>query len=308
MNKIKIVGISVLVLSLMLALLSMTIANKNRDHISNLSFLTEQKSLVQEISKSIFYTYRNEERDVKSLDATLNRYLTNVSVEPDELRDSSIIKSLWSDFYADVIKFRNQQSVESTYNSVITAKLVNSVYHKNVMLLNAFNVLIDKNRANAHEDIELYKKLQYLLFILLILLLLYLFTQLRLVLKFIQKFSLVSKRVMKNATIQGVESIHLETRSRELTEVKNNYNEMVKKMNLSILESSNAMTHSIESLEVVAENIENFMELLHTMQESESDELFEKEDVVIDSLDGLMCLRKKLKNLQSDLNNLVTLV
>ena len=66
------------------------------------------------------------------------------------------------------------------------------------------------------------------------------------------------------------------------------------------------MEQTTKSLEKVAQNIEDFMELLSTMQDDESDALFEKEDAVIDSLESLMRLRKKLKNLQSNLDKLTS--
>ena len=305
MNKIKIVGALVFSLSLILALLSNFIANQNRKNSNSLSFINEQKAFTQEISKSIFYIYRNGENSSKSLDETIKMYIENAEVNEAEFTQNRVIITLWNIFYADVQKFRNQQKIATGYNSVITAKLVNRIYHNNVLLVNEFDKLIEIKQAEYHQDIDGYKQIQYALFVILILLLIYLFTQIREIIAFIQKFSKTSKDIIKNSTIQGLEPME-EIEQRELKELSQNYNYLVEKINSSINYSSQSMEKATKSLEEVARNIEDFMELLATMQDDEADELFEKEDVVIDSLEELMRLRKKLKNLQTDLDNLTS--
>ena len=307
MNKIKIVGALVFIISFILALVSVDIANKNRLNIDTLTIVSKQKELIQESSKAVFYSYRNG---------------VNLSITFKELKNDSFslvlfgaktsnskninikIQDLWKSFYSDVEKFRIQQRVATGYNSVITAKLVNNIYHKNVLLINAFNQVIELKKIETSQQIESYKKLQNILFFILLALLFYLFTQLHFVIEFIQKFSKTSKEIIENSTIQGVESINIKTTSSELKEVTTNYNYMIEKMNLSIIESSQNMDNSIKSLENVAQNIENFMELLSTMQERESDEFFQREDAVIDSLETLMRLRKRLKDLKIELDKL----
>ena len=186
---------------------------------------------------------------------------------------------------------------------MIIAKLVNRIYHDNVLLVNEFDKLIDVKQTEFSDDMDGYKQIQYILFLILIGLLIYLFTQVKVIIEFIQKFSKTSKDIIENSTIQGLKPME-EMEQSELKEASENYNHLVEKINSSINYSSQSMEQTTKSLEEVAKNIEDFMELLSTMQDDESDELFEKEDAVIDSLEGLMRLRKKLKNLQSDLVNL----
>jgi len=293
MNKIKIVGALVFILSSILAFISVSIANKNRADITTLSSLSQQKELVQEVSKSIFYSYRNGITD----------FTTFKKLEKDNFISSNI-EELWRDFSLDVQKFRRQQQVATGYNSIITAKLVNNIYHKNVLLIKEFNSVIELKKLEMNSKIEASKLLQKSLFFLLIVLLFYLFTQLHFVLDFIERFSTVSEKIRENSTIQGVESINVKTTTQELKEATDSYNYMVEKMNLSILESSQSMDKSIKSLEEVAQNIENFMELLSTMNPQESDAFFKKEDAVIDSLEILMSLRKRLKHLKIELEKL----
>lgn len=300
MNKIKIIGVVVFMLSLSLAFISVDIANKNRTYLATLNSFTGQKALVQEISKSIFYSYRNGIIHPKILDNTIMKYQEYIP-----FNKSAKIKTLWSYFYADVKRFRKQQQIETGYNPIITAKLVNRIYDKNMKLMRAFDLLIELKKSELQSKLEVSKEIQKILFLLLIVSLFYLFTQLHWVLEFVHKFSKASKKIIKNTTIQGVEPIHIGASSHELKEATENYNYMVQKMNLSLKNSTTSMNQSIKSLEEVAQNIENFMELLSTMNPKESDDFFKKEDAVIDSLDTLMHLRKRLKDLKIELDKLL---
>jgi len=304
MNRIKVVGGLVFILSIMLALLAGYVANHNKEQSSVLTFISEQKAFTQEISKSIFYTYRNGERSSMELDETVRKYLENAKNNESEFTQNHFITTLWNIFYADVQKFRNQQKVSTGYNSVITAKLVNRIYHNNVLLINQFDKLIEQKRAEYHRHMDIYKKVEYLLFIILIALLLYLFTQVHVVMEFIQKFSHTSKKILENSTIEGLKPIEVEGAEKLLPEAQENYNLLVNKIDTSIKYAEKSIDQTTATLEEVALNIEDFMELISTMQEHESEEIFEKEDAVIDSLETLMRLRKKLKDLEKDLHNL----
>ena len=303
MNRIKIVGILVFCLSVVLALLSNHISKENRANLSDLTTLNEQKAFTQEISKSIFYSYRNNQDISEMLDKTTAKFIANNS---SRLSTDPQILERWNKFYADVTKFRKTEEVKTAYSTIVTEKLVNRIYHNNVMLVNELDKLIERKKHASTHNIETYKKVQYLLFFILILLLIYLFTQVRLIIEFIQKFTKTSKKIIENSTIQGLKPIVVEEVNRELKEATKNYNHLVEKIDSSITYTTQAMEQTNKSLEEVAKNIEDFMELLSSMHEDESDRLFEKEDAVIDSLETIMSLRKKLKYLQKDLEKLTS--
>ena len=305
MNKIKIVGGFFFALLITLAILSNYIAIKNRENSDTLNFIQEQKSFTQEISKSIFYIYRNGKNNSKKLDKSIKKYLQNAKINESEFSKNRVSITLWNLFYADVQKFRIQQKISTGYNSIITAKLVNRIYHNNVLLINEFNKIIKLKQSRYHQNIDGYKQIQYLLFFILIGLLIYLFTQVQESISFIQKFSKTSRDIIDSSTIQGLEPLK-EIGKEELKEATENYNHLVENINSSINYSIQSMEKTTKSLEMVAQNIEDFMELLSTMQDDKSDEFFEKEDAVIDSLESLMRLRKKLKNLQDDLDKLTS--
>ena len=303
MRKIKVVGILLFTVALLLALLSSHISKENQKNLRDLTSLNEQKAFTQEISKSIFYSYRNQKEISEELERAT---ATFISKNHTKLANDSHISQRWNQFYADVSQFRKIEKVKTAYNSIITEKLVNRIYHNSVMLVNELNRIIELKESRSTQYIKRYKRVQYILFLILILLLIYLFTEIRSIIKFIQKFSKTSKKIIENSTIQGVQPIVLEPTDRELKEATDNYNYLVEKINSSISYSRQSMEQTNKSLEEVAENIEDFMELLSTMQEGESEALFEKEDAVIDSLETIMTLRKKLKYLEKDLDKLIS--
>jgi len=305
MNKIKIVGALVFVLLIVLAVLSGFIANENRENSASLNFIHEQKAFTQEISKSIFYTYRNGEKESKTLDVAIKKYITNAKVNETEFTQNRVITTLWNIFYADVQKFENQQKITTGYNSVITAKLVNRIYHNNVLLVNEFDKLIALKQGKYNDDIDTYKQIQYVLFVVLILLLIYLFTQVREVIEFIHKFSKTSNSIIKNATIKGVEPLEIKPKESKLKEITKNYNQLVARINSSIEHTSKSINITTKSLEEVEQNIENFMELLATMEDKQSDEVLKKEDVVIEVLEKLGSLNERLNQLRVELDSLV---
>jgi len=301
MKRIKIVGIFVFIISIILALFSNYISKENRISLGDLSILTEQKSFTQEISKSIFYSYKNNQDISKMLDRTTAKFIEKNSAR---LSNDPKILERWNKFYADVTKFRKVEEVKTAYSSIVTEKLVNRIYHNNVMLVNELNILIEKKKNVASHNIEIYKKIQYFLFFILITLLIYLFSQVRLIIEFIHKFTKTSKNIIENSTIQGLKPIILEQDDQTLQVATENYNHLVEKIDNSISYTTQSMEQTRKSLEEVAKNIEDFMVLLSTMQEDESGALFDKEDAVIDSLETIMQLRKKLKHLQKDLDKL----
>ena len=280
------------------------VVKQNKEDLTALTVLNEQKAFTQEVSKSIFYSYRNNTNISSMLDNTTAKFIANNSSILS--RDPQILER-WNSFYSDVTQFRKIEEVKTAYSTIVTEKLVNRIYHNNVMLVNELDKLIDRKKIASSQTIESYKKVQYFLFFILILLLIYLFTQVHLIIEFIQKFTKTSQKIIEKSSIQGLKPMQMEQVDSNLKEATENYNQLVKKIDCSISYTTESMSQTTKSLEKVAENIENFMEFLSSMQEDESEILFEKEDAVIDSLESIMRLRKKLKQLQKELDSLTSI-
>jgi len=318
MNKIKIVGIIVVLLSITLAMLSSYISNENKVNSNLLETINKQKAFTQEISKNIFYIYKNKNTSTKQLEESIRSFLANMNNRDNTLNEieskdikkqSKRIVVLWNKFYLDVQKFRTQYKISSPYSSILLEKTVNNIYNINLSLIVEFNKLILIHQGYFHNILHNYRILQYSLFLIMSILLIYLFTQIKVIIAFIQKFSKTSKELIENSSISKLTPLEPEKGNEDVQIATDNFNFLVKKINNSIEYSHSSIAHTSKSLEQIEDNIEEFLTLLNTMDENkEIDvEMTKKEDAVIQSLDELMNITAALDNLQSDLENLIKL-
>ncbi len=316
MTKIKIVGGLIFILSIALAILSSYISHENRVNNQLLDTINTQKAFTQEISKNIFYIYKNKKASTEQLDDSIEKFINNLNTRDETINsinsvsikdESDKIVILLNKFYLEVQNFRDQTKTISTYSTILLEEVVNDIYNSNIRLVVEFNRLIEMHSSYFKETLNTYKNLQYALFFTLVLLLIYLFMQLQSVIYFIQKFRLTSKKIITNSTIKELEPIEVNNHSNEVLEASNNFNFIVEKINSSIKHSSNSIEHSYQSLELVENNIEDLLELLSVMDDGTIDkELTKKEDTLIQSLEELTSSTIKLQNLKVDLDNLIS--
>jgi Mg2+ and Co2+ transporter CorA len=100
--------------------------------------------------------------------------------------------------------------------------------------------------------------------------------------------------------------LEIETREESLRGITQNYNYLLNKRDSSITYADKSIKVSIGAVEEIEQNIEDFMELIATMEDKKSDELFKKEDKVIDSLETLISLKDRLNILRKNLKELIT--
>ena len=314
MNKIKFLSALIFVLSLILALYSKHIAQENDVSLNLLKVINEQKAFTQEISKNIFYIYNNRHASTKQLDESIAAFVENVNHKEEilgELDDENIRKqtgkilNLWNRFYLLVQKFRDISKVHNGYTNIIQEKLVNEIYNANLDLVVAFNKLISMHKEYYDAVKSRDKGIQITLFVILLILLVYLFAQLKDLLLFIQKFLHTSKNIIRKSTVQGVKPIEVEANVADVSEALDDFNYLIKKIDRSIDVSSDAIAKSVDSLEEIEKNIEDLIELIATMEESDSldKELIKKEDILIETLDELSLSAKRLQNLKEELQN-----
>jgi len=315
MNKIKIVGVLIVIISISLAILFDYINTKNNINNNLLDTINKQKAFTQEISKNIFYIYKNKHLSTKQLDDSIKEFLEKMNNREDILNEisSSLIKkqsskilALWNKFYLEVQKFREQNKVTMAYSNIILEKTVKNIYNINLSLIVEFDKLISLHQSYSKEKLQRYRFIQYILFIILSGLLIYLFTQVRVIIAFIQKFSKTSKEVIENSTIKELKPIEIENSNTDIKNATNNFNFLVQKINRSIQYSYKSIEHTSQSLKQIENSIEEFLVLLNTMDENKDIDIqmTKKEDAVIQSLEELMNVTAALDNLQSDLENL----
>ena len=317
MNRIKIVGLLILLLSIYLAVISYQVSRENQISSAFLNTINEQKAFTQEISKNIFYIYKNKDTSTKQLDDSIKKFIINMDAKEKTLNTISSVSIdkqvneivvLWNQFYFSIQKFKDQSKIISPYSNIILEQTVKDIYNTNLILIINFNKLIKMHQEHFNDALDRDINIQYTLLFLLLTLLLYLFTQLKVVISFVQKFSNTSKNIIKNSTIKDLEPIQIPNTSDEIIEAAKNFNFLADKINESIEYSSSSIQNSYQSLEIVEENIENLLELLTVMDDEKiiDKDLTKKEDAIIQLLEELTSSTLNLKNLKIDLDSLLS--
>jgi len=307
MKKIKIVGALIFILSITLALLFIHTSKEIANHNSIVNTINEQKDFTQEISKNIFYIYKNQSNSTQTLDDSIKKFLQNMKSREHYSQNSTQIIKLWNTFYLHVQHFRDQIKNKSIYSNILIEKSIKNIYNTNLELIIEFDNIITTKQKNFNNRQNIYKIVQYMLFGILVLLLLYVFTQIKIIMTFVQKFLSTSKSIIKNSSIRELKPIEIDNAISDISQAKNNFNTLVKEINSSISYASDSIEHSCKSIEIVEQNIEDLVELIYTMSETARDkELRKKEDAVIQSLEELSTATRKLKNLKDDLDNLIS--
>ena len=307
MKKIKIVGALIFTLSITLALLFSHTSKEIANHNSMVNTINEQKDFTQEISKNIFYIYKNQSNSTQTLDDSIKKFLQIMKNREHYSQNSTQIIKLWNTFYLHVQHFRDQIKNKSIYSNILIEKSIKDIYNTNLELIIEFDSIITTKQKNFNNRQNIYRIVQYMLFGILVLLLLYIFTQIKIIMTFVQKFLSASKSIIKNSSIRELKPIEIDDTISDISQAKNNFNTLVIEINSSISYASNSIEHSCKSIEIVEQNIEDLVELIYSMNETARDkELRKKEDAVIQSLEELSTATKKLKNLKDDLDNLIS--
>ncbi len=211
MNKIKIAGIIIFLVSITLAFVSTTISEHTKSNNNFLETINKQKAFTQEISKNIFYIYKNKHSSTTQLDSSIKEFLNIMNSKEERLKtiSSTIIKAqsnnillLWNKFYLNVQKFRDQNKVTTAYSGIVVEKTVNEIYSLNLELIVKFDKLISLHKDEFHQMHKLHKYIQYGLFLILLIVLIYF---LRYISKSSNNFDKLMKRI--DDSIKSIDQI-----------------------------------------------------------------------------------------------------
>ncbi len=307
MNKIKIVGAFIFIFSISLAFIFNYTSKENIIHKNFINSIKEQKSFTQDISKNIFYIYKNQNQDTKMLDKNIKAYLDNVSNSNHHLYRTDTINKLWNKFYLHVQHFRDKIKVRSPYSNILLEKEVNNIYTTNLQLIMEFDKLIKKEQSKFEKKQNIFITLQYILFIGLVLLLLYIFTQLKSLVLFVQEFLFKSKKIIDDSSIKELEPLNIDDTNQDISIAEDNFNTLVNKINKNVNNSTKFLNHSTKSIELLELHVEELLNFIYEMNNNKTDdELRKKEDAIIQSLEELSDAKVKLKNLKDDLDDLIS--
>ncbi|MCD4668754.1 MAG: hypothetical protein K8R44_09290, partial [Sulfurimonas sp.] len=205
MTKIKVIGIIILILSIYLIVLSSSMNDKNIIHNNIIDTINKQKTFTQDISKNIFYVYRNRDASISELNESIDNYINNIKNKNKNLtisfstnikKQNSKITTLSQDFFIYMQVFREQNKIDVAYSSIITDKIVKNIYYKNLKLVTEYDKLIKIYQTEFNNKQKSDKNMRYSLYLILLLLFIYLFTQIKIIISFIQKFLDTSSNII----------------------------------------------------------------------------------------------------------------
>ncbi len=263
MNKIKVVGIIIFILSVALAILFQYISNQNRININLLKTINQQKAFTQEISKNIFYIYKNKNSSTAQLEESIKKFLHNMSVRDNTLNEvpSPLIKKqsnkiviLWNKFYLDVQNFRNQTKVTTAYTNILLEKTVTNIYATNLKLIVEFDKLILIHQKYFHDILYSYRIIQYILFFILLVLLGFFLTY---IFKATNNISFLIKKI--DNTIKSIDQIENNVES-VLESIEDNSDEVIKNED-AVIESLEELISSQIKLKNLQIDLENLIKL-----------------------------------------------
>lgn len=211
MNKIKIAGILIFIVSIALVIVSTNISDHTKINNNLLETINKQKAFTQEISKNIFYIYKNKNCSTKQLDDSIKLFMANVDTKEERLKvissnqvkqQSKKIVLLWNNFYLEVQNFRNQNKLTSPYISITLEKTVQNIYSLNLELIREFDKLLLLHTKSFENEHQGHKFMQYGLFFILIIILIYFLIY---ILKATSSFDLLIKKI--DTSIASIDQI-----------------------------------------------------------------------------------------------------
>ncbi len=302
MKKIKIVGFFIIVISVALIFISNRISHLQENEKSALNIIEKQKSYTQDISKAVLYTQRHQKTLPKNVDKTMYNLLGTLHRGRS---DDAKIDQIGQVFYHLVNEFKYLYIKNIPYYTTIMEKEINDIYKKSMELVMALNQRASDIKQHYEAKIKNYRILQYAFFVMLISLLIYIFTQMDELIRFVQKFTSTSERILEKSSIKGLEPMDINTHNSDLTIATHNFNTLVSNIDSSIKIATDSTAHTAEMLESVEENIELLLSLLYEMSDDERESLYKKEEAIIESLEKLMDLSLYLKKLKKELRSLL---
>ncbi len=201
MNKIKAAGIIVFIISIILVVVSINISDHNKINNNFLETINKQKAFTQEISKNIFYIYKNKSSSTTQLNNSIKKFLKNMDNKSATIKDKEILL-LWNKFYLNVQKFREQSSLSTPYVKITLEQTIKNIYSINLKLIVKFEQLIVDHKDEFYEVHKYHKYIQYVLFFILLMHLIYV---LFFILKTTNNFDILMKKI--DNSIKSIDQI-----------------------------------------------------------------------------------------------------
>ncbi|WP_419678186.1 type IV pili methyl-accepting chemotaxis transducer N-terminal domain-containing protein [Aliarcobacter lanthieri] len=317
-TNIKIIGILFAILMLSIVAITFYLNNKNEKDALIINIAGKQRMLTQNISKNIFYLSQFKNSSFDELNSSTAEFIYNLKTLREgnnlpkikEAPTSEIanqlmkVEILWSSFYQTVLNFKELLHKENSQNELQT--ILKSIHSSNTILLNEVDNLVSLYTVYSESKIATIRYLQYFFAILILILIIYSFIKLKSMEANAIKFLEESKKVMEQNFQAPLEPIKIEAEG-EIVEATNTLNKFIKKINLVMDDSANAIIQSKNASLKLDELTNEFNDIIENLTNSSeiSKHLNRSEDIVIQSQEDLMNSNKRLLELKNELDKIL---
>ncbi|QKF58549.1 type IV pili methyl-accepting chemotaxis transducer N-terminal domain-containing protein [Aliarcobacter lanthieri] len=317
-TNIKIIGILFAILMLSIVAITFYLNNKNEKDALIINIAGKQRMLTQNISKNIFYLSQFKNSSFDELNSSTAEFIYNLKTLREgnnlpkikEAPTSEIanqlmkVEILWSSFYQTVLNFKELLHKEDSQNELQT--ILKSIHSSNTILLNEVDNLVSLYTVYSESKIATIRYLQYFFAILILILIIYSFIKLKSMEANAIKFLEESKKVMEQNFQAPLEPIKIEAEG-EIVEATNTLNKFIKKINLVMDDSANAIIQSKNASLKLDELTNEFNDIIENLTNSSeiSKHLNRSEDIVIQSQEDLMNSNKRLLELKNELDKIL---
>ena len=273
--------------------------------------------LSQNIAKNIFYINQHKTSSINELDSSINEFIYNlntlkngnsfskIKVAPNSEIANQLMKVeiLWKGFHKNILAFKDL--IQHNKNSKELDLVVDNIFTSNTNLLNEIDILVYLYTDFSEEKIQNIKNIQYLFAFLILVLILFSLLEVKKMEKNALKFLEETKKLMSQDINSPLKPINIQAES-EIEDAANSLNNFIKKINLAMEDSTNAIIQSKNAsnkLENLAGEFDLIIDELKNSQEI-SDYLNRSEDIAIESQEHLINSTKRLEELRKELEKI----
>ncbi len=319
-TKIKLIG--ALLIFLMASVIATTIYlnQQNIKDAFTINIAGKQRMLTQKMAKNIFYIQYSSTKNFDELDEACNEFIDGLNtlrhgnqtkevlaIPTYEISNQLMeVNKLWGSFYKDIQNFKLITS-SGENNEAELKQIILSIYLNNTILLENVDKLVTMYTKYSEDKTNFIKTFQYSSGAILFLLFVYSLMQLKSIEAHVNKFMKYSKMLVNNKNISNIAPLKIESESEsEIVEVSDTINCFIKKINLAVEHSNEALYQSERASSKLEELTDEFDMIIDKLKNKSlvSKHLSNSEDIVIESTEELINSTKKLINLKKELEKL----
>lgn len=316
-TKIRLIGTLFFILMISIVATTIFLNDKNEKDGLIINIAGKQRMLSQNIAKNIFYINQHKTSSFSELDISTDEFIYNlntlkmgnnfskIKVAPNSEIANQLMKVeiLWKGFHKNILTFKDL--IQHNKNSTELDLVVDNIFTSNTNLLNEIDILVYLYTDFSEEKIQNIKNIQYLFAFLILVLILFSLLEVKKMEKNALTFLEETKKLMSQDINSPLKPINIQAES-EIEDAANSLNNFIKKINLAMEDSTNAIIQSKNAsnkLEDLAGEFDLIIDELKNSQEI-SDYLNRSEDIAIESQEHLINSTKRLEELRKELEKI----